>query len=250
MASAVSKKAVILGVVLLAGGAAAWAYARQRAASGVSSDAAPAQPDYPVFVAPEFDPGAASFIDSINAWTQQAYTEIQVNTMPMPELPNLETNIAAMLSAIRESEGTARAGDPYRVCYAYKHTIASFTDHPAITGEWRGEPLSAAMCAGAGLGPGCVSTAAGAYQIVKPTWQRMKAKLGLADFGPASQDAAAVQLLKERGALAYLERGDFAGAVNAARKEWASLPGAGYGQGEKTIAWLTDKFTAAGGVLA
>ena len=70
------------------------------------------------------------------------------------------------------------------------------------------------------------------------------------DFGPASQDAAATELLRERGALARLEVGDFAGAIEKARKEWASLPGAGYGQGERSIAWLTEKFTNAGGVVA
>lgn len=192
-----------------------------------------------------FDP-----MGSIEAWMQQNVYESHIlSTTPAP-LPQAQANLAAMLQTIKQSEGTADRGDPYRVCFGYRHTIASMADHPAITGEWRGEPLSAALCAGAGLGPGCVSTAAGAYQIIKPTWIPLKLKLGLLDFSPASQDAAAVELLRQRGALKPLYAGDFAGAIYAARKEWASLTGAGYGQGERSLAWLTDRFTQAGGVLA
>lgn len=235
------KKAIVLTLVLLAAAGAALAYSRPEVLF---------TPDTPDEPPDAFDPGAASFIDSIEQWTQQNILESELFTMPMPELPQASTNIAAMRETISQSEGTARAGDPYRVCFAYKHTIASFADHPAVTGEWRGEPLSDAMCAGAGLGPGCVSTAAGKYQIIKPTWLRLKKKLGLPDFSPESQDAACVQLLRERGALAYLEQGRFADAVHAARKEWASLSGAGYGQGERSIEWLTARFTESGGVLA
>lgn len=192
-----------------------------------------------------WDAGAA---DWVTTWSNQAQTEIEENTMPTPDTPK-KANIAAMLETISKAEGTDR-GDPYRVCYGYKHTIASFLDHPAITGEWRGERLSDALCKGAGLGSGCVSTAAGRYQIIRPTWARLKAKLNLPDFSPASQDAAAIQLLKERGAIAPLEAGDFDAAVFAARKEWASLKGAGYGQGERSMPWLTARFVESGGVLA
>lgn len=234
-----TKKAIVIGLLLLTAGGAALAYSRR--------SPAPDAPDEP---RDAFDPGAASFIDSIEQWTQQNILESEIFTMPLPDLPQAGANIAAMQSTISHSEGTAKAGDPYRVCFAYKHTIVSFADHPAVTGEWRGEPLSDAMCAGAGLGPGCVSTAAGKYQIIKPTWLRLKAKLSLPDFSPESQDAACIQLLRERGALTYLEQGRFADAVHAARKEWASLSGAGYGQGERSIEWLTARFTESGGVLA
>lgn len=237
-----NKKAVIVGLLLLC--AAGVALAARGQQTGVLEPAAPdAPPPEPFF-------GELDFFSQVEAWTQQNYFETEANTMQPSQLPNPQSNVAAALAALKWSEGTAVAGDPYRVCYAYKHTIASFSDHPAVTGEWRGEPLSPAMCAGAGLGPGCVSTAAGAYQIIKPTWLSLKSKLGLPDFSPASQDAAAVELLRQRGALALIEQGRFAEGMAAARKEWASLPGAGYGQGERTIAALTAKFTEAGGVLA
>lgn len=229
-----TKKAVILGALLLTAGA-AWAYQRSNASSTR---------------APDLTAYDTSTLDSLDQWITHNILESDTLQMTPPPLPQVAANQAAMLATISQSEGTAGHGDPYRVCYGYRHTISSLADHPAITGEWRGEPLSDGLCSAAGLGPGCVSTAAGKYQIIKPTWIALKLKLGLLDFSAASQDAAAIELLRQRGAIAPLARGDFAAAVNAARKEWASLPGAGYGQGERSIAWLTDQFTAAGGVLA
>lgn len=159
-----------------------------------------------------------------------------------------DANVRAFLEVLKRCEGTANAADPYRVCYSYRHTIDSFADHPAITGEWGGEPLTPQQCAGAGLGPGCISTAAGAYQITRPTWKPLRAKLGLVDFSPASQDAAAVQLLKDCGAWSKLQQGDLQGAVASARRTWASLPGANYaGQGMRSMEQVAGWFGAAGG---
>ena len=159
-------------------------------------------------------------------------------------------NIAAFLAAIRQAEGTASAGDPYRVCYGYRHTITNLGDHPAITGEWRGEKLPDAMCANAGFGPGCVSTAAGAYQIIKPTWVNVRAALGLGDFGPASQDAAAVELIRRRGALEDVKAGRIMDAITKCRNEWASLPGNYAKQGQRSAATLVAWYQQAGGYLA
>ena len=194
--------------------------------------------------------GKDDLLTTIGDWTAANITESDaVNTL-RNTLPNPAGNIGAMLAAISAAEGTGGQSDPYRVCFGYSHTINNLAEHPAITGEWRGKPLTESMCKGAGLGPGCVSTAAGKYQIIKRTWVSVRDKLGLTDFSPASQDAAATELLRQRGALGPLARGDFAGAVAAAKKEWASLPGAGYGQGERSIAWLEARFVEAGGVLA
>jgi lysozyme len=160
------------------------------------------------------------------------------------------TNVAAFLDMIAKSEGTDRAADPYRACYGYKHTIQNMSEHPAITGEWSGEPLSAAMCKAAGMSAGCVSTAAGKYQIIKKTWVGLRDKLGLEDFSAASQDDAAIDLLRGCGALAKIQKGDIAGAIDNAKKIWASFPAAGYSQGERTVAWLQGAFIQAGGTLA
>lgn len=183
-------------------------------------------------------------------WWASHEAESQAQAEVLPPAPNPDSNLRAFLAMIKRAEGTADKGNPYAVCYAYRHTIQNFNDHPAITGEWRGEPLSAAMCKGAGLGPGCVSTAAGAYQIIKPTWIAVQKKLRLPDFSPASQDAAAIELLRQRGAIPAIEQGRFADAINATKKEWASLTGAGYGQGERSLQWLEARFVENGGTVA
>ena len=159
-------------------------------------------------------------------------------------------NIAAFLATIRQSEGTASSADPWRVCYGYAHTIADTSDHPAVTGEWRGERLPDAMCKNAGFGPGCVSTAAGAYQIIKPTWVKVRDTLGLSDFGQASQDSAAVELIRRRGALEDVKAGRIADAINKCRNEWASLPGNYAGQGQRSQQTLISWFSDNGGLTA
>lgn len=162
-----------------------------------------------------------------------------------------QRNLAAFLAMIRMAEGTEGRGlDAYRVCYGYGHAIASFVDHPAITGEWGGERLSDTMCANAGFGPGCVSTAAGAYQITRPTWRRLKAALGLPDFSPASQDAAATRLIADRGALQDVYAGRVLAAITKCRNEWASLPGNYAQQGQRAAAQLLAWYQQNGGALA
>lgn len=47
--------------------------------------------------------------------------------------------------------------------------------------------------------PGYASAAAGRYQFMPATWSEVSRKVGATDFGPAAQDAAAVQLMLERG---------------------------------------------------
>ena len=157
-----------------------------------------------------------------------------------------QANERAFLAAIRVGEGTA-AGNGYSVQFGGA-TFASYRDHPALLG-WRGGSLSDAMCRGAGFSPGCVSTAAGAFQINKPTWQRVRGKLGLSDFSPASQDAAALELIREKGALADVRAGRVAEAVGKVRKVWASLPGAGYGQRQVALSSFINDYANAGGAV-
>lgn len=158
-----------------------------------------------------------------------------------------QANERAFLAAIRVGEGTS-ASNGYSILFGGA-TFGSFADHPAVLG-WRGGSLSDAMCAAAGFGPGCVSTAAGAFQINKPTWLRVSRKLGLTDFSPASQDAVALELISEKGALADVRAGRVEIAVGKVRKVWASLPGAGYGQGEVKLAAFVGNYANAGGAVA
>ena len=196
----------------------------------------------------ESDP---TYGDAIEAATDDLSTEVSdmQDTQAMPTF-SADANVRAFLDLVKRCEGTAGAADPYRVCYAYRHTIQSLSDHPAVTGEWRGETLSNAMCAASGFGPGCVSTAAGAYQFIKPTWQTLKAQIRASDFGPGSQDAAAIQLLKNIGAYDRIRAGDLSGAVARASGQWASLPGSKAGQGGKSMSQVVAMFAAAGGAVA
>ncbi len=145
-----------------------------------------------------------------------------------------DANVRAYLWMLRVSEGTAGA-EGYRTLVGGS-LFDSYADHPRrlvwIASIQRN------------------SSAAGAYQILRGTWDGVRAKLGLQDFTPASQDAAAVELIRQRGALALVRAGRFAEAVEKCKKEWASLPGAGYGQRENSLAKLQTAYTQAGGYLA
>jgi muramidase (phage lysozyme) len=162
----------------------------------------------------------------------------------------MDANMRAMLALISFSEGTDRAADPYRVCFGYRHTIRVLNDHPAVTGEWKGEKLPDAMCRAAGFGPGCVSTAAGRYQLIKPTWLRARTALQLPDFGPASQDQACAWLISTQGAGPDVLAGRIEQAIVKVRRIWASLPGAGWEQHERRLPELLAAYGRAGGRFA
>lgn len=162
-----------------------------------------------------------------------------------------DTNVRAFLTAIAWAEGTEKTPDPYRVCFGYRHTVQGFADHPANTGEWGGEKLTDQQCTGAGEKPGCVSTAAGRYQMRRATWNAAKRALSLPDFSPDSQDQAAVWLIDQRGALDDVKAGNLQTAIYKCRREWASLPGAGYaGQPTRRQDDVVAVFERAGGVVA
>jgi muramidase (phage lysozyme) len=236
--------AALVGVGLL-GAALLMRRAADAQAIGAAADAEPGRPEVPVI-----DDGAgydgSTALDWANPW---GYVQAGVERQGV-QVAQDDQNVRAFLTMIATAEGTEKQPDPYRVCYAYSHTVGSFADHPAITGEWHGAPLPDAMCRGAGLSPGCVSTAAGRYQMIKPTWLACKRALRLPNFGPDAQDQAAVYLLKTRGALDDVKAGRFADAVRKVRQEWASMPGAGYGQPERKLAALQTVFEDAGGVMA
>lgn len=86
------------------------------------------------------------------------------------------------------------------------------------------------------------STAAGKYQFLYTTWMGIANRLNLKDFTPASQDLAAIQLLKDRGAYNLILNGDIAQAINLCSKEWASMPWTTgtsyYGQGGHSLTVL------------
>lgn len=175
--------------------------------------------------------------------------------MPLPDEINFDprdyqarrNNLDAFLSMIAFAEGT----DNY---HGYSTLFGgsrfdSFADHPAELG-WRGLPLPDHQCIAAGFSPGCVSTAAGRYQITRTTWRRLGGKRKYGSFDADAQDAAAIDLLRENGALGLIDSGRFYDAVAKVRRVWASLPGAGYMQPEKNLDVLARVYSDNGGGFA
>jgi len=138
-------------------------------------------------------------------------------------------NLKAFLIMIQYSEGTF-GKDGYRKLYGGGF-FNDLSKHPntRVT-KW-----------------GITSTAAGAYQILNKTWNEIQAKLKLPDFSPLSQDKAAIELIRRRKALEDVMAGRFTQAIEKCKKEWASLPGAGYGQNEKNVKSLLAVYKIAGG---
>lgn len=142
----------------------------------------------------------------------------------------------AFLDMLAWSEGTDKKGQPtnnrgYDVIVGGS-LFTDYSDHPRklVT-----------------LNPKLKSTAAGRYQLLSRWWDAYRKQLGLKDFSPASQDAVALQQIKERRALELIDAGDIRQAIDRCSNIWASLPGAGYGQFEHKADNLIAKFKEAGG---
>lgn len=115
-------------------------------------------------------------------------------------------NVTAMLDLVAFAEGT---DSNYNVIY----TGVKFTDyskHPARV-----------MCSA-----GVCSDAAGRYQFLSTTWAPLQKKLNLPDFSPASQDKAAIQLMKDGGCYGAAVRGDVADFADRCWGQWASFQSA------------------------
>jgi lysozyme len=139
-----------------------------------------------------------------------------------------DPNVQAFLTLIRTGEGTLGPTGYSKLFGGALFT--GFADHPrqSVTRS------------------GITSTAAGAYQFLSQTWDEMASQYGLPDFSPASQDIAAVGLIKRRGALADVIAGRFRAAIDKCNKEWASLPGSPYGQPTLTYSRAQSVLLAAG----
>ncbi|MFT0733827.1 lysozyme [Ralstonia wenshanensis] len=146
-------------------------------------------------------------------------------------------NLAAYLDMLGFSEGTDNGRQPTRD-HGYDVLVggglfSSYADHPRILVDL---PRL-----------GIKSTAAGRYQLLARYYDVYKRQLGLRDFGPAAQDAIAVQQIRERGALADIKAGRLAQAIGKCRNIWASLPGAGYSQREQKFEELRTHYLLCGG---
>lgn len=125
----------------------------------------------------------------------------------------------ALLDTIAGPESAGR----YDVIYGGKR-FSDFSKHPNQAVQIRTGPNAKST-----------SSAAGRYQFLNSTWEEQAKKLGLKDFTPASQDAAAWNLAQEvykqktGGDLNQVLRSGDPAAIGAVGKNlagtWTSLPG-------------------------
>lgn len=120
------------------------------------------------------------------------------------------SNVQAFLKLIRFAEHYPDPSDSFYGTLYGGGRFSGYTVHPntAVT-RW-----------------GHTSTAAGAYQILYPTWAEAKKRGVVLDFTPASQDKLAFEKLRSRGALDAVCSGDLPTAYALLGAEWTSLPGA------------------------
>ena len=115
----------------------------------------------------------------------------------------------AFLDVIAFAEGTYEAGmDGYRMQFG-GGLIDSLYEHPNQVieiGKYR-------------------STATGRYQFLYSTWKRAAKALGLTDFGPESQDQAALYLIAKRDAMHLVDSCQLTQKlIWKLAPEWASFP--------------------------
>lgn len=149
-------------------------------------------------------------------------------------------NERAFLDMIAFAEGTT-GSEGYRAMFGYPRPdrlCENLADHPRIRFPFTNK-----------LGQQLYTTAAGRYQFLARTWDALRAQLDLPDFGPDSQDSAALELVRQRGALNDVRAGRLKDAVTKCAPIWASLPGAGYAQPERKFSQLATAYQANGGTL-
>ena len=148
----------------------------------------------------------------------------------------MSLNRKAFLTMIATAEGTVNLGDNGYNVLVGGSLFTGYADHPRKAVYLPKYKIK--------------STAAGRYQILSKYYTFYKKLLKLKDFSPASQDAIAIQMIKEQHALEDVDEGRVDAAIKKVSNIWASMPGAGYGQREVAIASLRKSFVDAGGLIA
>ncbi|WP_063588672.1 glycoside hydrolase family 24 protein [Achromobacter ruhlandii] len=143
-------------------------------------------------------------------------------------------NVQKVLRVIGQAEGTVgdKIADPYRIAFG-GGTFDSLDNHPnTLTAFTQTD------------GKQNKSSAAGAYQFLKPTWDDVSSKLGLKDFSPRSQDIAALELINRAGALQDVLKGDTSAAFSKLGGTWASLPSSPYAQPKRSQGFIEQALNA------
>lgn len=143
-------------------------------------------------------------------------------------------NVSAFLRAIRLGEGTGDELGYYRIVGGQTFTDDSVHPHVKVFLPKYN----------------VYSTAAGAYQIIFPTWTGLCKQYSFPDFTPESQDQAAVALIYEKHALDDAMCGRLDEAVQKCSSIWASLPGSTAGQRTENYDAVENEYLSHGGKLA
>lgn len=134
-------------------------------------------------------------------------------------------NVRMMLDLIADAEGVQHG-----YATGFGNTVLdNLKDHPRQLKEFKQTD-----------GKTNKTSAAGRYQFLSKTWDDVASKLGLTDFSELSQDLAAVELIRRRGALDDVLEGNLEAAIPKLGKEWASLPSSPYAQPTRTDEWVTN----------
>jgi muramidase (phage lysozyme) len=233
----------VFAALAVAGGMGLARYAGGGAASGYAIDEQGTEYDY---TPPndETEQLTTAIDDMKISLSPSTYTPAAVNDQ------TASLNQRAFLEMLKFSEGVPLGLDGYRTLFGGTLFDNGFIDHPRIAKQFTD-----------GAGRRLWTSAAGAYQFmaVSPiptggatrvnTWDTLQRRLQLPDFGPDSQDRAALDLVRERGALADVQAGRLALAIQKCAPVWASLPGAGYAQKERKINTLFAAYAENGGNL-
>ena len=144
-------------------------------------------------------------------------------------------NAHKYLRMVAQAEGTYKdaGGDPYGVAFG-GGTFDYRKGHPGTLRDFTQTD-----------GTKNKTSAHGAYQFLKPTWDGLQRDLGLPDFGPRSQDLAALELIRRAGALDDVLAGNFDKAVAKTGSTWASLPSSPYAQPRRSAGFVEKALNAA-----
>ncbi|CAH2785538.1 MAG: Phage lysozyme R (EC [uncultured Caballeronia sp.] len=112
--------------------------------------------------------------------------------------------------------------------------IVTGSDGPEVFTDFSGHPFNNGRVPKHVTGS-LYSSAAGRYQFLRTHWVHYRDQLKLPDFSPLSQDLWAIQLIRERSALADIRDLRIREAISRCSNIWASFPGAGYGQPEHKL---------------
>lgn len=223
--------------IIAAAMVAAWAIIRRDNAAITVTDTGPDGAYLPASgdTMPDQTPGLLESA-MVQASTAAQSLSDSVGLTAAPDRSTAERNENAFLDMIAYSEGT---GGPngYRTLFG-GGLFTNMSDHPRQFFTFTDK-----------VGRVNKTSAAGRYQFLARTWDDLANRLGLIDFGPASQDAAALELIRQRGALQDVQAGRIAAAIAKCAPIWASLPGANYNQPERKLSSLLASYSQAGGNL-